>query len=223
LTTTPCLGGELPREHDGTFALVGREGCRTRHGDAGRDGDVVAERLARLDRAASALGPKTAIRDARSASAMPAASGASGPMTTSSAAIAFATNTTLSGSSGSTSLSADARLRPDRVAAGRDRHLVDAGFDAQLPGQCVLAATGPDDSTRVGITRPSHSCRHHLALPHRSPGAFDRLGALGTDGDEHDRHAGMAPRWRSRSAARSPAGRQRANAVDRLRPAWNSS
>jgi hypothetical protein len=60
-------------------------------------------------RAAAAVGPNTAIPASWSASATPAASGASGPMTTSSAEIALATNTTRSGSSGSRSFSARTR------------------------------------------------------------------------------------------------------------------
>ncbi len=54
-------------------------------------------------RAAAALGPNTGIFEAVRASATPAASGASGPITTSSAAMARATKTTDAGSSGSRS------------------------------------------------------------------------------------------------------------------------
>ena len=68
---------------------------------------------------------------------------------------------------------ADAWLLGDAVAAGRDEHIVDAGLDAQLPGQGVLATTAAHDQD------PG---RHREA-----PGA----------------HAGIPGRWRIGRHARS--------------------
>ena len=69
---------------------------------------------------------------------------------------------------------ADPRLPGDRIAAGRDDHLVDARLGGQLPGQRVLAAAAPDDED------PGRGMEMH-------PGA----------------HAGSPGRWRIGRQARS--------------------
>ena len=102
-----------------TASVRSCERARARHRDAGGRGDLVAERLARSrsgPRPRSARRPRTRPRS--SASATPAASGASGPMTTSSAASRRATATTAARSSGSTPGTQRTRgSRRDRVAA----------------------------------------------------------------------------------------------------------
>ena len=104
---------------------------------------------------------------------------------------------------------AHVRLAGDRRAAGRDQDLVDARLAAELPGEGVLA-TAAAEHEHPGRHDERHATLAHAGRrPWRSgpPRALDRLGPLGPDRDEHDRDARRAPRARTRSAARSRAGR----------------
>src|SRR5690349_5913667 len=69
--------------------------------------------------AAAALGPNTAIPAARSASAAPATSGASGPITTRSIALVLARSTTAAGSHGSSATHSAQRAMPGLPGAAR--------------------------------------------------------------------------------------------------------
>ncbi len=108
----------------------------------------LAKALEPSSRAASALGPKQATPRARTASATPATSGASGPITTRSAASRTARSATLGGSGHLERMARDllgdpgvARCRLDRVTAGSASSVDDQG---------VLARAGPDDEDSHG-------------------------------------------------------------------------
>ena len=178
------------------------------HPDAGRGGDLVAERLATIS-IAGRRPRRPEDRDpgaSMSASATPAASGASGPTTTSSAAIARARATTRRASSGSTSDAAHPRLaRRCASLPGRDDDLVHARLAGELPGQRVLPAATADDQDpgrhqrRLMPARPAGGASG--ARPARWSGSAPARPRRGRSGRRR------APRWRTRSAGRSRAGR----------------
>ena len=93
--------------------------------------------------AARREGPKQLIPRSRTASATPATSGASGPMTTRSAPRETARAATAAPSIWSTSCSV-AQLADPRVA-GRGVHLADGGIAGEGQRESVLAPTGADD------------------------------------------------------------------------------
>ena len=102
---------------------------------------------------------------------------------------------------------ADARLERDRVAPGRDDHLVDARL-ARRASRPARARGRRRRRRGSGSATMRRSCRQPGSVAHRPPGPLDRLGPLRPDRHEDDRHAGVlldAPR---RSAARSRAGRR---------------
>ena len=59
--------------------------------------------------------------------------------------------------------SAHPRFRGHRVVAGRDEYGVDAGLDAQLPGERVLPPAAPDDED----ARRHHEAPAHAGIPGR--------------------------------------------------------
>ena len=98
-------------------------------------------------RAAAAVGPNVAMPASRSASATPAASGASGPITTSSTASRRGERrrSRRRRARSTRRRDPDARLLADRVRSGSDHDLVDAGLGGELPGEGVLASAAADD------------------------------------------------------------------------------
>src|SRR6476661_2996355 len=100
--------------------------------------------------AAAALGPNTAMPLSRSASATPATSGASGPMTTRSIASAFASRTTVVGSHGSAWMHSAQRAMPGLPGAAISR--------PQL-GDCLsrhasASSRPPDPNSRISMDLP---------------------------------------------------------------------
>ena len=99
-------------------------------------------------RAAAALGPKQAIPAARTASATPATSGTSGPITTRSAAQPLAPAATAAGSRTSSPCCSATAAVP--ALPGAHASAVTAGSCAQGEDEGVLTGTGADDQDAHG-------------------------------------------------------------------------
>ena len=144
LTTTPAPSGvERPRERQRRLHVLER--VRARHADAGRGGDLVAERLAALDPCGG--GRRTEDRDPGGDERIgdpgrerrlrsdddelgrlaPSERDHGGPVERIDVGAAHP------------------RLACDRVAPRGDDHLVDARLRAELPGQRMLATAAPHD------------------------------------------------------------------------------
>ena len=165
LTTTPSPSAASSRANASAGASVG-ERAGARHPDAGR---------ARRSRGRTPccsrsgpprrVGPKTAIPAARERVGDPAASGASGPMTTSSAASRRATRHDRAGRrAGRPATQRTRGSAAIAVAPGRDDDLVDARLGRELPGQRVLAAAAAHDEDPG---RHQEAGRAHAGIPGR--------------------------------------------------------
>src|SRR4051812_4112552 len=115
--------------------------------------------------AASADGPKQAMPVSRTASAAPATSGTSGPMTTSSAPHSRATRATASGSAASTGRgSATARVP---ALPGAQASALTAGSEDRATHRACSRAPEPITSTRTGAESRGRSPQPVRLLPHR--------------------------------------------------------
>ena len=103
--------------------------------------------------AARRLGPKQAMPDARSASATPATSGASGPITTRSAPIARASAGHLPGVGDVDRVQLGER-GDARDCPGAACRPVTLGIGGQRPGQRVLAAAGAEEEDSHAASLP---------------------------------------------------------------------
>jgi hypothetical protein len=157
-----------------------------------------------------------------SASATPAASGASGPTTTSS--------TRSRGPARRRPRSSGSTPRRARAARARSPSLPGATTTSLTPGsaasfQASACSRPPPPTTRirVGITEAHAAHAAPPPLAHRPPRPLDRLGPLRPDRHEHDRDPGLVLERRdvARGVLRQVG--QRADVVDRLAQPSNSS
>src|SRR4029079_5271081 len=160
-----ALRCELARELDGGSALGDLERRRSGHRHARRDGDVVAERLARFD--AGGGGGRAEHRDPvlveriDDAGSQRRLGGDHGELCRD----GLGDEDDPFGVEGVEVLErAHARLGPDRVAPGRDGDLVHTRFDAELPGEGMLAGPAADDEDARGHHEPAGG---HAGTPWR--------------------------------------------------------
>ena len=129
------------------------------------------------------------------ASATPAARGASGPTTTSSPETRRATSVTAAGSSASTATQTTPGSWAIAALPGATITWLTPGSAASFQANACSRPPPPTTRIRVGMWRRAAltvgSRGDPRAVAHRAPGALDGLGRLGPDGQQDDRHAGM--------------------------------
>ncbi len=141
----PAVGVELADERQGRVGLAARERARPRHPDAGRRGDLVAERLRRLERGRGPVGPED--RDPRGAQRVgdPDRERRLRPDDDELRRHGARERDDRGRVERVDGHGADACLAGDAGAARGDDDLVDAGLGRELPREGVLAPAATDD------------------------------------------------------------------------------